>query len=65
MSIVNTNVLTMLIQSKYFMAKKSNTFRLTDECSELLKKLSDKQGVSQAAIIEILVRDEAKKQKVK
>ncbi|WP_257657674.1 ribbon-helix-helix protein, CopG family [Parapedobacter lycopersici] len=47
------------------MAKKSNTFRLTDECNDLLKKLSEKQGVSQAAIIEILVRDEAKKQKVK
>lgn len=47
------------------MAKKSNTFRLSEECNDLLKKLSDLQGVSQAAIIEILVREEAKKKKIK
>lgn len=47
------------------MTKKSNTFRLSDECNELLKKMAAAKGISQAAIIELLVREAAKKEKIK
>jgi predicted transcriptional regulator len=42
--------------------RKLSTFRLTDECRRLLADLAERRGVSQAAIIELLVRDEAHKQ---
>lgn len=42
--------------------RKLTTFRLTDECRRLLAELAEKRGVSQAAMIELLVREEAHKQ---
>lgn len=42
--------------------RKLSTFRLTNECRRLLVELAEQRGVSQAAIIELLVREEAHKQ---
>lgn len=36
-------------------------FRLTDECRRLLAMLSEKRGISQAAVVESLVREEAER----
>ena len=36
-------------------------FRLTEECRRLLALLSEDKGISQAAVIELLVRDEARR----
>lgn len=47
------------------MTKKINSFRLSDECNELLKNMAAAKGISQAAIIELLVREAAKKEKIK
>jgi hypothetical protein len=41
--------------------RKAITFRLTDECRRLLVQLAQYRGVSQAAILEMLVRDEARR----
>ena len=41
--------------------RKAITFRLTDECRRLLVLLAQYRGVSQAAILEMLVRDEARR----
>jgi predicted DNA-binding protein len=40
---------------------KITNFRLTDECRRLLALLSEDKGVSQAAVVELLVREEAKR----
>ncbi len=45
--------------------KQPVTMRLTPETKHLLKLLAEQKGVSQAAIVEMLVRKEAKKEKVK
>lgn len=42
--------------------RKAVTFRLTAECRRLLAELAVKRGVSQAAIVELLVREEAQQQ---
>lgn len=36
-------------------------FRLTEECRRLLAMLSAKRGISQAAVVESLVREEAER----
>ena len=41
--------------------RKVVTFRLTAECRRLLALLAQNRGISQAAVIEILVRDEAER----
>jgi predicted DNA-binding protein len=41
------------------------SLRLTPEAKKLLKLLAESKGVSQAAIVEMLVRELAKKEKVK
>ncbi len=45
--------------------KQLTSLRLTPEAKHLLKLLAEQKGVSQAAIVEMLVRKEAKKEKVK
>ncbi len=42
--------------------RKLTTFRLTEECRALLADLAKRRGVSQAAILELLVREESYKQ---
>lgn len=42
--------------------KKLVAWRLTEECIALLQNMADKRGVSQAAIIEMLVRQEAERE---
>jgi predicted DNA-binding protein len=46
---------------------KSNptSFRLSIEARRLLAALSDKLGVSQSSVLEILIRDRAKAERVK
>ena len=41
------------------MAKKLAAFRLTDTAHDLLKQMSERQGVSSAALLEILIREKA------
>ncbi len=36
-------------------------FRLTEECRRLLVMLSQRRGISQAAVVESLVREEAER----
>jgi hypothetical protein len=36
-------------------------FRLTEECRRLLVMIAEKRGISQAAVIESLVREEAER----
>ena len=43
--------------------RKSITFRLTEECRRLLADLARERGISQAAVIELLVREAARKEK--
>ncbi len=38
---------------------KLTNFRLTEECRRLLAMLADRRGISQAAVVESLVREEA------
>lgn len=40
--------------------RKAVTFRLTADCRRLLAALADAKGVSQAAVLELLVRQEAR-----
>ena len=41
------------------------SFRLSDEAIRLLKLLADQKGISQAAVLEIAIREMAKKERVK
>lgn len=41
------------------MAKKLAAFRLTDTAHDLLKQISEKQGISSAALLELLIREKA------
>lgn len=43
--------------------KSKTSFALSDECRKLLAWLKKKLGVSQAGVIEIAVREKAKKEK--
>lgn len=42
--------------------KKLVAWRLTEECIGLIQGMADNRGVSQSAIIEILVREEAERE---
>jgi hypothetical protein len=42
--------------------KKLVAWRLTEECIALIQGMADRRGVSQAAIVEMLVRDEAERE---
>ena len=53
------------IYTVYMNNKQLTSLRLTPEAKKLLKLLAQKKGVSQAAIVEMLVRDLAKKENVK
>lgn len=44
-----------------YMGKKSKGFRLSEKAFDLLKRLSDEKGISEAAVLEILIREAAKK----
>jgi predicted DNA-binding protein len=46
------------------MKDKSTSFRLSLEAKRLLKELSKKQGISQAAVLEILIREKAKAENI-
>ena len=45
--------------------KNATSFRLSEEALRLIKLLAESKGVSQAAIIEMAIREMAKKEKVK
>ncbi len=40
---------------------KITNFRLTEECRRLLGLLAEDKGISQAGVVELLVREEAKR----
>lgn len=46
------------------MARSKTSFSLTDECLALLKKIAESKGISMAAVIETMTRDEAKRLKL-
>jgi predicted DNA-binding protein len=46
------------------MAKKRTSFSISDEALELLKKLAEKNDRSQANMLEILIKEAAKKEKI-
>ncbi len=43
--------------------KKAVSFRLSEEATRLLKELAEKNGLSQASMLEFLIRKESKKAK--
>lgn len=47
------------------MSKKPTSFALSDEAKELLKLLAEKNIRSQSTMLEVLIKEEAKKQGVK
>lgn len=47
------------------MAKIFTGFRLSDEAKRLLTQLAQQQGISQSAVLELLIREEAKRKGVK
>lgn len=44
--------------------KNKRSFRLTETADALLQSLADKKGLSKTAVLEILIRDEAKREGV-
>lgn len=46
------------------MPKSKTSFTLTPECLALLKAIAIKKGISMAAAIELMTREEAKKEKI-
>jgi DNA-binding MarR family transcriptional regulator len=42
--------------------RKAVTFRLTAECRRLLAELASAKGISQAAVLELLLREEARRE---
>lgn len=47
------------------MEKNVTCFRLSEDCNKLISKLAEAKGIGRAAIIELLVREAAKKEKIK
>jgi hypothetical protein len=45
-------------------SKNKRSFRLTPTADALLGALADKKGLSKTAVLETLIRDEAKREKV-
>lgn len=46
------------------MKDKSTSFRLSPEAKRLLKELSQSLGISQAAVLEIVIREKAKTENI-
>lgn len=44
--------------------KRTRSFRLTDEADNLLQGIADKFGISKTAMLEVIIRDRAKQEKV-
>ena len=42
--------------------RRAVTFRLTAECRRLLVELANAKGISQAAVLELLLREEARRE---
>lgn len=42
--------------------KNKASFNLTDECRRLLKQLAEQHGVTQTAIVELAVREKARRE---
>jgi len=49
----------------YPMKKNPTSIRLSDEGKRLLALLAEKLGVSQVAVLEIIIRDKAKEEQIK
>jgi len=47
------------------MDKTKTSFTLSDEAKDLLQQLSAKMGISQTAVIETIIREKAKREKIK
>jgi len=47
------------------MAKQKTSFTLSEEALNLLKRLSEKHERSQASMIEVLIKEAAKRDKIK
>jgi hypothetical protein len=47
------------------MKRKPTSLRMTEEGKRLLELLAEKLGISQAAVLELAIRDMAKKEEVK
>jgi predicted transcriptional regulator len=47
------------------MKNKPTSVRLSDDARRLIKLMSEKLGISQTAIIELAVREKAKREKIK
>ena len=45
--------------------KKTYAFTLSDEAKKLLKEVADSKGISQTAVLELLIRQAAKDNEVK
>lgn len=45
--------------------KKRTSYTLSEEAKRLLARLAEKLGVSQTAVLEILIREKAKQEEVK
>jgi len=45
--------------------KISCSYRLSDEAIRLLKALAEAKGISQASVIEMILREAAKREKIK
>jgi hypothetical protein len=47
------------------MVKKRTSYTLSDEAKRLLAKLAEKMGISQTAVLEVIIREKAKQEDVK
>ena len=55
----------LLAYNKINMAKKVTSFSLNEETLLLLKKLAEKHDRSQANMLDVLIKEAAKKEKIK
>lgn len=47
------------------MSKKPTSVRISDEAKRLLALLAQQKGITQAAVLELLIRESAKKEGIK
>jgi hypothetical protein len=47
------------------MTKQKTSFSLTEEAKRLLAQIAKKNGISQAAVLELLIREKAKQEGIK
>jgi predicted transcriptional regulator len=45
--------------------KKSTTYRLTDDARRMLVAMAERLGISQSAVLELAIREKAKREGVK